>query len=44
MQRLAALTGRQGGPVTDAEHRDHLQRLAKLSGDFECYTHTINHM
>ena len=38
MQRLAALTGRQGGPVTDAEHHDHLQRLAKLSGDLECYT------
>ena len=36
MHRLAALTGRQGGPVTDVEHQDHLQRLAKLSGDHKC--------
>ena len=43
MQRLAALTGRQGGPVTDAEHQDHLQRLAELSGDLECYTRPIRY-
>ena len=43
MHRLAALTGRHGGPVTDAEHHDHLQRLAKLSGDLECYARLIRY-
>ena len=43
MHRLAVLTGRQGGPVTDAEHHDHLQRSAKLSGNLECYTRPIRY-
>ena len=43
MHRLAALTARHGGPVTDAEHQDHLQRLARLSGDLECYTRPIRY-
>lgn len=32
MQRLATLTGRQGGPITDAEHESHMRRLAELTG------------
>ena len=32
MQRLATLTGRQGGPITDAEHESHMRRLAVLTG------------
>ena len=30
--RLAALTGRQGGPISDAEHASNMQRLAELTG------------
>ena len=36
MQRLAALTERQGGPVTDAAHESHLRRLAELTGTCTC--------
>ena len=32
MQRLAVLTGRQGGPISHAEHDSHMQHLAKLTG------------
>ena len=32
MERLAVLTGRQGGPMSDAEHDANMQRLAKLTG------------
>lgn len=32
MKRLAVLTGRQGRPISHAEHTGHMQRLAKLTG------------
>ena len=32
MERLALLTGRQGGPISEAEHTGNMQRLAKLTG------------
>ena len=37
LQRLAVLTGRQGGSVSDAEHEGHMQRLAKLTGACMCF-------
>ena len=51
MQRLAVLTGRQGGSVSDAEHEGHMQRFAKLTGACTCFPvsvvfafHPICHM
>ena len=32
MERLNVLTGRQGRPISNAEHADNMQRLAKLTG------------
>ena len=37
MERLNVLTGRQAGPISDAEHAGNMQRLAKLTGAHALY-------